>query len=96
MIEKNEKINHTSTLSHMYVSPSYTGRGIAKKLIEFSIDYCKKNSILSLYLGCNANNTKALNLYKKSGFKIVGTFRNYRRDDNKFSDHLVMLFDLSS
>ena len=25
-----------------------------------------------------------LNLYKKSGFKIVGTFPNYRRDDNKF------------
>ena len=80
----------------MYVSPNYNGRGIAKKLIEFSIEYCKNNSILSLYLGCNANNIRALSLYQKSGFKIVGTLPNHRRDNDKFSDHLIMLFDLST
>ncbi|QFS45351.1 GNAT family N-acetyltransferase [Nostoc sphaeroides] len=49
---------------------SYWGKGIGKWMINTSIEYASKNDIECLYLRTNYQNTRAINLYLKTGFII--------------------------
>lgn len=56
----------------VYVVPEERGKGVAKKLMETIIKRIKNNSeIHKILLGLNAQQTSALNLYKKLGFLVV-------------------------
>ena len=58
----------------LYVSRAYQSRGVGKMLMEKALDFAKsKDIVLDLYI----NNIKAIDFYKKWGFKIdfdKGTF----------------------
>ena len=46
-------------------------------LLDYIINYCKNINISQINLEVNSNNTIAINLYKKFGFKQVGLRKNY-------------------
>ncbi len=94
LIEKVAKISHVGTLFSMYVKDDLRGDGIGLALVSFIKDYAKQNNVKHLYLGCNAQNFGAVNLYKKCGFKIYGTRPDYTRIGNKFYDDLIMMCEL--
>lgn len=56
-------------LFNLYVRPEYRKKGIAKSLIKKVLLWFKKNKIKEIELYTGANNHKAQNLYKKSGFE---------------------------
>jgi len=93
-IEKATKISHTATLFGMYIKDEARGNGAGFALVNFVKNYAKKNHIKHLYLGCNAENYRAVKLYKKCGFKIYGTRPDYTKIDDKFYDDLVMMCEL--
>jgi len=69
----------------------YWGKGIGAKAIEFIHNYAK--NVLHLHkinLNVHAKNKKALSLYKKCGYKIVGTMRENIIRNNKFEDELML------
>ena len=52
----------------------YRGKGFGSKCFKMLLDKIKKsNGSLPIYLGVHVNNKKAIELYKKFGFKIVKT-----------------------
>ncbi|PJI08672.1 MULTISPECIES: GNAT family N-acetyltransferase [Clostridium] len=61
---------HIGTLATM---PESRGHGVASKLIHFAEKQAKLNNCNKCSLTVKIHNKPALNLYKKSGFKIVGS-----------------------
>lgn len=56
-----------SLIHHLYVDSKTQGQGLGKLLLDSGIQFINKNPV---YLNCRAKNERALNFYKKYGFKI--------------------------
>lgn len=72
-------------LSKMAVSPKYQGLKIGQQLIDFCINFAKKQGWKSITLYSHNKLVAALNLYKKVGFKEIPLEENshYERSDIK-------------
>lgn len=64
-LSKKLKTAHTAELGGLNIKNQFRKNGIAKKLILFTEEFCAQKNILQIYLGCNAENQPAINLYKK-------------------------------
>lgn len=76
-----------SELLNICIHPKYRELGLAKRLMNFYIDYCKKNMVKRLYLEVNIFNRPALNLYQSCSFKQTGIRKKFY--NGKF-DAIVM------
>ena len=65
-----EKIYVIYTLA---VHPNYLGLGIGKKMLDFAEEIARKEGCISIRLDVVKGNVPAENLYKKCGYKYVGT-----------------------
>ncbi len=66
-----------ATLNNIVVKKSCRGRGIGSELLESLIDLCVDLHMKSLTLEVDTENEPAINLYKKFGFKNLGTRKKY-------------------
>lgn len=64
-------------LNYIYVDPNYRKQHIASTLMDDMFRNCQKSGVNSIDLEVNVSNEKAINLYKKYGFKIVNIRKNY-------------------
>ncbi|GMI89168.1 N-terminal acetyltransferase 50 [Hibiscus trionum] len=55
----------------------YRGLGIGTKLLNHVLELCLKQHIPVIYLHVQTNNEDAINFYKKFGFEITETIKNY-------------------
>ncbi|MGB0914770.1 MAG: GNAT family N-acetyltransferase [Crocinitomicaceae bacterium] len=55
----------------IYVLPEMQGKGIGRALLNHAIDLCFDLDLSTIHLNVNRFN-KALDFYKKTGFKVVG------------------------
>ena len=67
-------IGHIVTLD---VSPRYRRKGIAEKLLQFVEVQLKEKGIGECRLEVREDNTAALNLYSKLGYKTIGRLEKY-------------------
>lgn len=58
-------------LSKMGVKPQFQGLGIGNKLMDFCIEFSKKQGWKRIFLDSNRKLTPAITLYQKSGFKEI-------------------------
>jgi ribosomal protein S18 acetylase RimI-like enzyme len=65
------KNNESNSLfiTNVSVEKEFSGKGLANKLIEEVINYCKTNGHENVKLEVNIDNHKAISLYKKFNFK---------------------------
>ena len=72
---KIESIKGTNTmeLERIYALHEYLGQGIGKELMLAAINEAKEKDCNSLWLGVWEKNPRAINFYKKWGFREVGT-----------------------
>lgn len=61
-------------INYIFVIKEYRRNSIAYNLIKYVIDNYEFDNIT---LEVNVNNISAINLYKKLGFKIIGTRKKY-------------------
>lgn len=60
-------------------------------MLKLLIDYAKsKGTIKNITLKVRASNTRAMYLYKKLGFKRVGSHKNYFNINGKYDDVILM------
>ena len=91
--EDREKLRHKGLLSTMYVSTEFRGHGIAKKLLEETINRVKAiPGIEQINLIVVSTNARAKQLYEKFGFKKFGTEPNSIKWENKYfaEDQMVL------
>ncbi len=61
-----------SYLSRIYFLEEFYGKGFAKELLEFNCKLCKENNQKGIWLKVWIENKRAIQFYKKMGFRIVG------------------------
>ena len=73
---------------NLAVMPEYRRQGLAERLFDSCLAYCRDVGIEMLFLEVRASNTPAASLYEKQGFVTVGRRKNYYRYPKE--DALVM------
>lgn len=63
-------------LHHFGILPDYQGKKLSKILLEESLSFAKGKGV-QIKLEVHRTNTKAIDLYKKAGFKYLGDFDVY-------------------
>lgn len=66
-----------ASLYNISVDERYRNRGISKLLMNHMEQFAINNGVIKIHLEVNANNLSAINLYKKYGYKQIGTRHNY-------------------
>ena len=71
----------------------YRGKKIARKMLEFIVNYCKEKKLKSIYLNVNRNNDLAINVYEHLGFVKI---REEKNDigDGYFMDDFVFEYSI--
>ncbi len=59
-------------LRRMYVDPDMRRRGIARAMLQFAEDECRRASMQRLDLSTSALQSEALSLYRTSGYRLLG------------------------
>jgi diamine N-acetyltransferase len=78
----------TYNIWHMMIDEKYQGKGYGTEVMKLCIDYIKskpfgKSNVI--ILTCNMNNSHAIHIYEKLGFKDTG-----ERDDDEIVMKLVV------
>ena len=58
-------------LRRMYVDPSARRQGIARRMLQFAEDQCRRRNVLRLELSTAEIQQAALALYRNSGYRLV-------------------------
>lgn len=64
-------------INNVAVTSKFRRNGIAQKLLNCLIDFCKNRGVKKFTLEVNANNVAAKKLYQKTGFKTYGVRKGY-------------------
>lgn len=83
-------IYERAELNYLFVLPDDRKKKIASYLIEKMLEDLKKNSIVQITLEVREDNIKAINLYKKFGFKNISIRKNYYQK----KDGILMLKEI--
>ena len=81
------KIIDELNIMNIAVKKNHRHLGIGSSLISYLIEYCNSLNIPTITLEVNVNNTEAIGLYKKYGFKKTGQRKKYY---NNIDDALIM------
>ena len=82
--------SHVGNLG-IIVKKKYRDLGIGKRLIDMGIRESKRlNNKEKIMLSCFSTNKRAISLYKKLGFQVVGVRKKQFFIDSKYYDELLM------
>jgi len=86
------RLKHLVYIGAFGIKKSHQGRGIGKKIMQELIGELKVDGVRRIELKVEADNNRAINLYRKLGFVEEGTHRKYmkRKRDADFVDAHIM------
>lgn len=88
--------NATSRFSHnaeagISVLKEFWGKGIGAHLMNLILDFARTTKHLrNVHLTVIDENDRAMALYEKTGFKVVGRYKNFSYVDGKYRDAIIM------
>ena len=85
-----KKLRHTGELSAMYVRAGARGTGIADALLRGVVGHVV-SEVDQIKLTVNADNARAIKLYERHGFRVVGRLPRVIRIADRQYDELVMM-----
>jgi L-amino acid N-acyltransferase YncA len=74
----------------VYIHRQFRGRGIGQQLLQYLEDTAKVNNFYKLVLFTFPFNSMGQGLYRKAGFREVGTFVNQGILDGNYVDIMIM------
>ena len=86
----------TSRFSHnaevgISVLKEFWGKGIGAHLMNLILDFARTTKHLrNVHLTVIDENDRAMALYEKTGFKVVGRYKNFSFVDGKYRDAIIM------
>jgi RimJ/RimL family protein N-acetyltransferase len=81
--------DHTAKF-RTWLVPGYRGMGLGKKLMEYTIDWAHANGLEKINLDVWSSNNRAIQLYKKYGFRVEGRLRRQAILQGKYVDEVFM------
>ena len=81
---------HNATIA-ITVLKQFWNLGIGKTLMQEMVDFARSTNVLeNLTLDVRADNTRAVILYERFGFKVVGRYTRYMKIRGEYFDVLLM------
>lgn len=74
---------------------AWWGCGAASALMEVILDFAKENGFEQLNLEVRSNNTRAIHLYEKYGFRKLCTFPHFFKINGEYIDFDLMNLELN-
>ena len=71
-------------IDNFFVDENYRNQGIGKKLLSYLVVIGINNHVINITLEVRKSNEVAINFYKKNGYKIVSTRKNYYKDEDGY------------
>lgn len=87
------RMSHRADLG-LSVLKEYWNRGIGSRLMESLIKYARENRIELIYLDVRSDNSSAIHLYNKYGFRKTGSYPAYFKIGDAYFDFDLMVLDL--
>ena len=83
---------HVAYLGILAVSPQFQGAGVGKRLMSDVIKSQRQQGVKRIELIVESDNTGGVAFYKKLGFEIEGTLKNFykRANEDHFVDDYIM------
>ncbi|HJW40862.1 MAG TPA: GNAT family N-acetyltransferase [Rhizomicrobium sp.] len=91
-----KKTAHVATLGAMYVREAARGTGLAGALMTHWLDHAARSGAEMAVLDVEATNRRAIALYERHGFKILGRKPRSMKVDGIFYDELEMWREITS
>ena len=83
-----------SHLLNISVVPERQGNGLGKYLLDFLFTDARDNGAKYMFLEVRTSNVKALEMYRRKGFAVIGERRGYYPAAHGREDAIVMSRDL--
>jgi ribosomal protein S18 acetylase RimI-like enzyme len=71
-----DKFGH---IMEVHVKPQFQDRGIATRMLDYTIEELKKRNVTVVYIDTSAKNVEALHLYQKMGFREFGKTVHFKK-----------------
>lgn len=84
-----ERLKHNAEIG-ISVRKDHWGKGIASIMLKKAIYFARGNGIKNISLNVRSDNERAKTLYKKFGFKKIGTIYKYLKIDGEYFDCDIM------
>lgn len=84
-----ERIAHRGEIA-VSVRKDYWNLGVGNIMMEELIQFAKKAGIEVIGLEVKSDNSNAIRLYEKFGFKRIGTYERFFKIDGKYYDSELM------
>lgn len=68
---------NVTKLDRIYLLKEFFGLKLGLQLFNFNIELCKYHKQSGIWLYTWIGNTRAINFYRKAGFKIIGSHKFY-------------------
>ncbi len=78
----------------VFVAKGWRDIGLGRELIKETLNQCKKRGLMIVELEVLSTNRRAIHLYKKSGFRVIGRLPKGVRRDGKFYDKVMMAVEI--
>lgn len=79
---------------NLCVAREYQRQGLGRKLLEFGLDQAKNRQMGIAYLEVRRSNSRAIALYRKMKFLMIGERKNYYQTVNGPEDALIFAMSL--
>lgn len=76
-------------LLNICVEPEWQHQGIGRELLEHMLHIASTNEVDTVFLEVRPSNRKAVALYEKTGFNIIGTRKDYYPSKNGREDAII-------
>jgi GNAT superfamily N-acetyltransferase len=77
-------------LMAVYTLPEARGKGLAKDLVEKTIQESRDRGAIAIQLMVNIDQKDAVYIYKNAGFKILKTLKDEKMSDGRLHDEYFM------
>ena len=86
------RTRHVAYLGVLAISPHFQGTGVGKRLMSDIIKSQQQQGVKRIELIVESDNTGGVAFYKKLGFEIEGTLKNFykRANEDHFVDDYIM------
>lgn len=84
------KVDHNANIYGVYVRPESRGKGVAERLVNEAIAWCRAKGIRIVRLTAVTSNAAAIRCYARCGFTICGVAPEVIRVGDLYHDELFM------